>query len=77
MQVGDELVLIVKETLVEFAKAIILNVTEKKLGDVTEQDYTGHEKFIDKEDMLKHYKEYYGEKVTLDTLVKIISFRLV
>lgn len=54
-----------------------MDVREKKLSDVTEEDYVGHEKFESQEEMLKTYKKYYGDKVTLDTVVKIIKFKLI
>jgi ribonuclease HI len=52
----------------------VTEIIEKKLGDVTEQDMAGHETFESKEAMLNHYKDYYGERVTLDTPVKIVFF---
>jgi hypothetical protein len=74
---NDELSLIKWENLEEFAKAVIIGVKEKKLGELTEDDYVGHEKFTNQQDMLKHYIEYYGDRVTLDTPVKIICFKLI
>ena len=41
------------------------------------EDFEGHEKYKDQEDMLSHYKSYYGDKVTLDTVVKMVDFELV
>jgi ribonuclease HI len=52
-------------------------VTEKRLGDVTPKDIAGHESFDTKEEMLRTYKQYYGERVTLDTAVKIINFTFI
>lgn len=60
----------------KFADAEILNVREKKLGEIEEKDFEGHEKFASKEEMLKTYKGYYGDKVNWDTTVKIIEFKL-
>jgi len=76
LQVGDKLTFIVTETGVEFARAIILAIREKKLGETTEVDFNGHEKYQSTEDMLKQYRGYYGERVTLETIVKIVSFKL-
>lgn len=73
----DELILIRKETLKEFARAEIITVKEKKLGEISEEDYIGHEKFENQKEMLQHYREYYGDRVTLDTIVKIIKFKLI
>ena len=49
-------------------------VIEKRLGDVTESDFDGHEPFASQEEMLKAYQKYYGPEVTLDTPVKMIHF---
>lgn len=64
------------ETGKDFAKATIIEVKEKKLEEIKEDDYDGHEKFKNQEDMLNHYKKYYGDKVNLNTIVKIIKFSL-
>jgi ribonuclease HI len=49
-------------------------VTEKRLGDVTKEDMDGHEPFKSQEEMLRTYKQYYGDRVSLETPVKIIRF---
>ena len=77
LQIGDRLNFIDQETGENFAKAEIANVIEKTLEEVTENDYEGHEKYKSDEEMLKTYKKYYGDKVTLDTPLKIIKFKLI
>ena len=67
----------VSETNKDFAKAKITTIKEKRLGDVKETDYDGHETYRDSEEMLKTYRGYYGEKVNNDTIIKIISFNLI
>lgn len=74
LRVGDLLNLQIWENGKDFAKAKITEVKEKKLGELEESDYDGHEKFESQKDMLNKYKEYYGDKVTLDTVVKMIKF---
>jgi len=54
--------------------AKVNEVVEKRLGDVTTEDMKGHELFNSDEEMLAKYRSYYGERVTLDTPVKIIYF---
>lgn len=76
LQVGDEFDLINWNTKEKFAEATITNIREKKLGDLEDADYEGHEKFESEEAMYKQYRIYYGDKVTLDTIVKIIKFKL-
>lgn len=55
-------------------KGKVTQIIEKLLGDVTEQDMKGHEAFESREHMLKTYRTYYGERVSFDTPVKIVSF---
>ena len=74
LKVGDKLNFINKETGEEFAKAEITSVSEEELGKIT--NFEGHEKYKDQEEMLKSYRKYYGEKVNLDSVVKMIKFKL-
>jgi ribonuclease HI len=53
----------------------VIEVIEKKLSAITEEDMKGHEAFNSKEHMLDTYKNYYGERVTFDTPVKIVFFK--
>lgn len=76
LQKGDELSLLDKSTGEEFAKATITKVEEKKLGELGDADFVGHEKFESEEKMYETYRSYYGDKVTLDTPVKMIDFEL-
>jgi hypothetical protein len=74
---GDECIFINKQTGESFGNATIINVYEKQLKDLNEQDYEGHEKFESEEEMYKMYKKYYGDKVNKDTIVKIIKFDII
>lgn len=74
--IGDKLELLDSESGEKFAEAEIVIVREKKLGQIEGEDLKGHEKFGSKEEMLKMFKKYYGEKVNYDTPVKIIEFKL-
>jgi hypothetical protein len=76
LQLGDKLELIDCESKEIFANAEIINIREKKLGEIEEKDFKGHEKFESEEEMLETYQEYYGDKVSEDTVVKIIKFKL-
>lgn len=74
---GDELIFVNAATGEEFAKARIVSVREKKLGEVAEADFEeGHEKYASRDGMLKEYQKYYGDKVNGDTPLKIIKFEL-
>jgi hypothetical protein len=77
IQKGDHIALINWETKEEFAQAEVMDAWEKKLGEVEEKDFSGHEVFKDKEEMLAEYRHYYGDRVDLDSPVKIIKFKLI
>ena len=76
LKIGDEVDLIIWETKEKFAEAEIVDVYERKMRDIGEKDFKGHEKFENKDEMLKTYKIYYGDRVDWDTIVKIIKFKL-
>jgi ribonuclease HI len=54
--------------------ARINRVLEKRLADIKDEDYDGHEPHESPEARLRAYKGYYGNQVTWDTPVKIIHF---
>jgi ribonuclease HI len=56
-------------------EAVVNEVIEKKLGDVTDRDMAGHEVFDTKEEMLAVYRRRYGDRVTLDEPVKMVYFK--
>lgn len=74
--VGDQVEFIETETGEKFAEAEITDIKEKKLGEVAEKDFDGHETYKNREEMLKQYQKYYGNAVTMETPVKIISFKI-
>ena len=76
LQVGDELVCVNAQTLEEFAKVRITEVQEKRPGDVTAEDEAGHEPFKNAEERLATYRNYYGNRVTEDSMVKMIRYEL-
>ena len=73
---GDQLEFIDSDSGEKFAEAEITNVHEKKLREVQERDFEGHEKYKNKEEMLETYRRYYGDKVSWDAVIKIIEFKL-
>lgn len=56
--------------------ALIDIVVEKRLGELSEDDFVGHEPFVSREEMLSTYQGYYGPQVTFDTPIKMIHFTL-
>lgn len=57
-------------------RARVEEIVEKKLGRAGDEDMKGkgHETYASKDEMLKAYKSYYGDRVTFDTPVKIVHF---
>jgi hypothetical protein len=76
LTVGDQLEFLETETLEKFAEAEITDIKEKKLEEVEEKDFSGHESYKNREEMLAIYKKYYGDSVNIETSIKIISFKL-
>ena len=77
LQVGDELVLINAASGEEFAKAEIIVVREKKLGEIGEADFAERgTKSESQENLIAHYRDYYGDKVDSNSIVKIVKFKL-
>ena len=76
LQVGDKVELLNWETKEKIVKAELIGVKELRLGGITSEDYDASHSYPSNEKMLERYREYYGEKVTNDSLVKIIKFKL-
>lgn len=77
LRVGDRVGLLIWETKEKFADAEIIAVKEKKLQNIKDEDFVGHEKFASREEMLENYQLFYGDKVNWDTLVKMLDFKLI
>ena len=76
LKVGDELELINSDSGEAFSRATITDVLYKKLEEIDDVDLDGHEKWNSKDEMLQSLIKYYGDKVNLDTMVKVIKFKL-
>jgi hypothetical protein len=76
LKVNDFLLMKNSDTGEMFGEAEIIEVYEKKLKDLTEEDWKGHERYSSEEKMYETYRAYYGDRVTPDTIVKIIKFAL-
>jgi len=77
LQKGDEVIFLNWETKDPFAKVIIKEVLEKPLGNLSNKDKEGHEHFDSMEEMLARLSEYYKTKVTPETSVKVLKFKLI
>lgn len=76
LEPGDVVELINWTTGEKFAEADLTEVREKKMRDLQDSDFDGHERFESEEEMYRSYRTYYGDRVGPDTLVKIIRFHL-
>lgn len=80
LSVGDTIKIIdkvkpdVPDSWQVIGKAVVNEVVEKRLKDVNQEDMEGHELFSSQEEMLNVYRSYYGDRVNLETPVKIINF---
>lgn len=76
LKVDDELSFLHEKTGKEFARARIICVEEKPLGKIDAADLVGHERYASREEMVETFQSYYGNKVTEDTIVKMVDFEL-
>ena len=60
----------------EFARAKVIWIKETTFGELTEEDYVGHEKFGSEKEMYETYSRYYNIKVLPQTRLKVIKFKL-
>jgi hypothetical protein len=77
LSAGDQVVFVDRSTSREFAHVRIISVVEKKLGELTPADTSGHEAYTNDEDMYDTYARYYGRPVMSETVVKIVRFELI
>ncbi len=76
LRVGDKVNLINADSREIFGSAKLTEIKEKPFGEITDEDFDGHEKFESEKEMYETYKKYYGGKLSKDTTVKIIKFKL-
>ncbi|MFZ2804256.1 MAG: ASCH domain-containing protein [Patescibacteria group bacterium] len=76
LQVGDKLAFVNRETGKEFAQAEIVGIREKKLSQVVDADFVGHEKANSMQELYEDFRHFYGDKVTWETPLKMVDFKL-
>ncbi len=80
LTVNDQVVLVDKvdperaQTWPVIGSGRINKVVEKRVGDITADDYEGHNPYDSPEALLADLRKYYGKRVTWDTPVKMIHF---
>jgi len=77
LSVDDEISFVIWETGEEFEREKILDVKETVFGELTDEDWKGHEKFESEKNMYDTYSKYYNQKVGENSPVKIIKFKLI
>ncbi|MCL5115475.1 MAG: ASCH domain-containing protein [Candidatus Marsarchaeota archaeon] len=63
----------------EFARAVVLSITETTFGKLSMEEKAGHEKFASEKEMYDTYNRYYGFlriPITPETKVKVLKFEL-
>ncbi|MES3004828.1 MAG: hypothetical protein V4690_01795 [Patescibacteria group bacterium] len=75
LQTGDILSLVNKNTGKEFERGVIQNVTIKKISDLSQEDLGSHN-YDNLESVVYDLTQYYGDKVNLDTEIKMIEFKV-
>jgi ribonuclease HI len=80
LSVDDRVIIIDKvnphdhNSWVATGEAVLTRVIEKHLGDVSKEDYEGHNPYNSPEAMLSEFRRFYGDSVSFKTPVKIIYF---
>ncbi|MEK7174673.1 MAG: ASCH domain-containing protein [Patescibacteria group bacterium] len=76
LAVGDELSFVEAGTTKEFARAVITDVRSKRLREATQADFDVWERRDNLEEMLELFRGYYGDRVTPESMMKLVTFRL-
>lgn len=76
LSVGDKLDLIDRDSNESFGKAVITDVVGKKISELSNKELINHG-YNTLEDMLGSHRGYYGDKVNLESAIKIITFKLI
>lgn len=76
LQEGDELELVNWETGEVFGHAVVTEAYDKQLGQLTADDFQGHEKYKDEQEMYSTFREFYGDRVNPETSVRVVRFNL-
>ena len=76
LQVCDELTFVDVDSKQKFATAIIIDVREKKINELTDEDLKSNS-YENREQVVTVNLKYYGDRVTEETLIKMIAFKLI
>lgn len=73
--VGDELQLLNSQTSEVFGYALVNEITVKRIKDLTDNDFIGHESYQNSDEMLAEFRKYYGSEVTTDSIIKVVKYK--
>lgn len=73
---GDKLDLLYQGTGEKFAEAVIVKVSLKTIGKLSEEDKETHEKYASKKELYKTLEKYYNISVSDSTPVKVVNFKV-
>ena len=76
LQINDELELIDSENNETFGKARVIDIQEKAIKNLSMEELNNHQ-YDSMDKMIEGHRKYYGDKVELNTIVKIITFELI
>ena len=76
LQANDKLELIDRDTNESFGEATIAEIVERKIRELTSEELENHG-YKSLNDMLNSHRGYYGDKVNLESIVKIITFKMI
>ena len=74
--VGGDILSLKNKDDVEFAKALALWTKNSTLGCLTPEDFKGHAVFESEKELLRTYSIYYQKRLTKNSKVKVIKFKL-
>ncbi len=77
LSLGDKLELIVRETGKSFANVEVTHISEKRIMEMEEEDCKGNGDYTNTDEVVGVLVKHYGERVNKETLVKIITFKLI
>jgi hypothetical protein len=77
LSADDTIACVLTETREEFATIRIISVRETTLGELSDDDWDGHERFADESELYATYSGYYGRPVNARSPVKILKFAVI
>ncbi|MBP9759974.1 MAG: hypothetical protein KBD24_01240 [Candidatus Pacebacteria bacterium] len=73
LSVGDIVSLVDKESLTEVGTAFVARIVSKSLKEITDEELAEHG-YADVDDMYHNLHTYYGDRVTPEAEVKMLTF---